>query len=115
MKTISEINHEVSELLAKHDPKDKDTREYKKASRRAKLLRTCAAYLEFNPSTEVIKRHLELVEKKIKQANDGYEIWYKCTIPDDRGKNPKQTYRNEMDLKTLELQQRSLNYLLSEN
>lgn len=114
MITKSQILEEIEMLQSQYPPEFQGTKDYKKAEKRAKLLRTCATYLEFSPTHDVLKRELESVENKIKSAENGYNTWYKNTTIEERGKNPKQTYRNEMGMRTLELQRRSLIFLLSE-
>jgi len=113
MKTINDINTEISELQDRNPAKFKDTKEYKKAEKQAQLLRTCATYLQLNPTRDAMVKDLELVEKKIKAAEDGYSVWLTHTTFEEKGKNPKQTYRAYMGIRNLELQRRSLQFLLS--
>ena len=117
MKTIKEIRSEIDELIkeANEIPVGyaKFKRRKKVISTTIKSLRFLIAYLETNPSEDLIKAQKTSVDKKIWIINGRFDGWCK-DHPEEvkRYKNIKARYRTLNEMKKLEDQRKALNYLL---
>ena len=117
MKTIKEIRSEIDDLIkeANEIPVDyaKFKRRKKVISITIKSLRFLIAYLETNPPEDLIKSQKASVDKKIWIINDRFDDW-RGAHPDEvkKYKNIKARYRTLNEMKKLEDQRKSLNYLL---
>jgi len=117
MKTIKEIRSEIDELIkeANEIPVDyaKFKRRKKVISTTIKSLRFLIAYLETNPSEDLIKAQKTSVYNRIRIINDRFDDW-RGSHPDEvkKYKNIKARYRTLNEMEKLEDQRKALNYLL---
>ena len=120
MKTIKEIRSEIDELIKEASQKPEKQIDYAKFKRRKKVisntiksLRFLIAYLETNPSEDLIKAQKTSVDKKIWIINSRFDGWRK-DHPEEvkKYRNIKAKYRNLNEMKKLEDQRKALNYLL---
>ena len=120
MKTIKEIRSEIEDLVKEVEEGPLKYGTYAKFKRRKKVisntiksLRFLIAYLETNPSEDLIKAQKTSVDKKIWIINSRFDGWCK-DHPEEvkRYKNIKARYRTLNEMKKLEDQRKSLNYLL---
>ena len=88
-------------------------RRKKVISNTIKSLRFLIAYLETNPSEDLIKAQKTSVDNRIRIINDRFDDW-RGAHPDEvnKYKNIKARYRALNEMKKLEDQRKSLNYLL---
>jgi len=117
MKTIKEIQSEIDELIKEASQMPKDYARFKRRrkiiSTTIKSLRFLITYLETNPSEDLIKAQKTSVDKRIRIITDRFNSWRK-DHPEEvkKYKNIKARYRTLNEMKKLEDQRKSLNYLL---
>ena len=120
MKTIKEIRSEIEDLVKEVEEGPLKYGTYAKFKRRKKViwntiksLRFLIAYLETNPSEDLIKAQKTSVDKKIWIINGRFDGWCK-DHPEEvkKYKNIKARYRTLNEMKKLEDQREALNYLL---
>lgn len=95
MKTIKEIQSEIYELIKEVEEQNPDKRRKKVISATIKSLRFLIAYLETNPSEDLIKSQKTSVDRKIRTINDRFDDW-RISHPEEvkKYKNIKTRYRS---------------------
>ena|SRR5664279_490468 len=111
MKTVKEIDQEISDIL-KSLKKDSKEGEVKKAKRDVAFLRQIRLYLITDPREEFIKSELNEVQRKIDLIPTHYEGW-KVGKTLTKYKDPYAIYCNEMHLPDLRAQIKTLEFILS--
>lgn len=110
MKTLSEVNEQISSILSENYS---DETAKKRARKELEFLRVCKKYLETQPSEEFIQRELDSVYDRVQYLDDAYDDYVKNNPAYINEENPSARYRKEMDYQSLLIQIKTLKFLLS--
>lgn len=115
MKTIEDVKvdiNEVNELLKSKDEIKKS--KLNKLKDRLKFYRDMILYLETNPNSEYLLKELDRLTIKKQTIDSQFDFWFKNSKPYglSLGKS-KSLYKKEMGVQNLDLQIKTLTYLLS--
>lgn len=113
MKTIKQLQKEIIELERWNDPKQKDTAVYKKAGKRADVLRQYISYLQAGAQEKPLKKDLEVLRKRLDIIEKGYGKWLSFNKEYDQLKNPETKYNSIMGTRKIKRQIEALEYLLN--
>lgn len=124
MKTIQEINTEISTLTKEHsslsDYIPSEEKLKNKARKRIQMLRKCILFLETNPRAEFVSEMLQETQRKVKIYQDRLKN-YESSVPAslvEKIANLKAYYYKEVapnekkEIKDAKIQQEIINYLL---
>lgn len=114
MKTIDEIEKDISDLLNVDRKGTKDSQD-NRDRKKIRLFTLCKYYLETNPSEDFVRKMSADERVIIKRIGDGFAAYREnCTESENR--DPKKLllkYNSENELKKHKQQLIALNYLLS--
>jgi hypothetical protein len=116
MKKISEINSEISNILKtaeKYGSNYSGTKEGKRAGKELKKLTLYKYFLETNPSESDLKNTLDKIERLKDSTLSQFNGWIQGNPEKSNLKNPRSAFKNEMGIKKMEEQIKSIKFLLA--
>jgi len=110
MKTVAEIDKEITDLIKLVEKKDR--KEQLKVQNKISFLRKAKLYLESNPRLEFIQSQKEDCLKHIKSIETNFELWKigRCL---STYKDVYASYCSQMDMGNYKSQLKYLEYLLA--
>lgn len=111
MKTVRQLQNELSDLKVKIEQED-DKKKEKKLRKKIPYLNTCIMYLESNPDELFIKQEIEKVETKINLRMQQFILDDIENKPKSLVSKLKRQHEKQYDIPKLREQVRTLRYLL---
>jgi hypothetical protein len=112
MKTIEQLDREITTACAACPPLKDNPTQFKKQSKNIRRLRLLRIYLENYPSQEHIEAQIDRLTRKINFLNQGYQRWLNSTPGVKDLRNAKTIYNKEMGITAAKAQIRNLKDLL---
>lgn len=116
MKTLKDVNQEIAKKEKEGNAAkgNGDTKLYNKLSLRVGFLRKCQHYLEGEPREEFVRSEQARMQAKKNKIDVGYGEWKKHQVASNKDDVAlKSEYNSLMGMKGINLQLKTLNYLLS--
>lgn len=116
MKTLKEVNLEIEQKIeeGRNASQTGNSKLYNKLSLRVGFLRKCQHYLEGEPREEFVVSEQKRMDDKKKAIESGYYEWKKFQVASNKDDTAlRSEYNALMGMKDINLQLKTLNYLLS--